>query len=120
MSGGLFDFKDRDFALEIFGWEAPGRGETYNLSAQHRKDGPFENDMFLNELTWDIFCLFHDYDWYKSGDTTDEDWNKSRQFFMDKWFKKGLAKERLVAIINEECEAFRKTLLETYAGENNA
>ena len=47
--------------------------------------GDFE-DKELDELVKDIAELFHDREWFLSGDTGEGDWNEARDAFKAKWF----------------------------------
>ena len=88
MSGGYWNYENDSVAREIFGWsvDAPSydlanRQESAKLVA---KENPLE-DFEISELAYDLFCLLHSYDWYKSGDTTDETYFKDVQYFKNKW-----------------------------------
>lgn len=68
MSGGHFDcdydyFKMHDWAKRI------------------QQDG---NPLFA-DLLRDVGNLLHSYDWWKSGDTSREDWLKDWKAFLNKW-----------------------------------
>ena len=47
--------------------------------------GDFE-DRELNELVTDLAQLFHDREWYLSGDTCEGSWKEAREKFKEKWF----------------------------------
>lgn len=72
MSGGRFNFFDNTCKNEIFGWS----DKPINV---------FE-DREISELVWDVFELIHDYDWYASGDTSEETYRKAIYAFKKKWF----------------------------------
>ena len=99
MSGGLFEYKDSSAQNEIF----------------HFADEPtnvFE-DIEISRLVWDVFELIHDFDWYKSGDTDESDWLKSKAEFKKKWFHRdetAFTKE----IIDEEIAKAKEALYKTF------
>lgn len=72
MSGGRFDYIDSRLKYEIFNWS-------------DRYSNVFE-DREISELVWDVLDLIHDYDWYASGDTDEEDYLKAKSKFKKKWF----------------------------------
>lgn len=43
-------------------------------------------DKELDELVKDLADLFHDREWFLSGDTGEGDWNEARDAFKAKWF----------------------------------
>jgi hypothetical protein len=50
----------------------------------------FMEDEQLNDMMKDIVQLLHDLEWYTSGDTSKNDYNKSVDDFKSKWFKQSL------------------------------
>jgi hypothetical protein len=68
-------------------------------------------DPELNDLVKDVAQLSHDLEWYKSGDTGEDDYKKSVAMFKKKWFKTS-RKERLDTLIDQRIEATRKELYE--------
>ena len=44
-------------------------------------------DKQLNELLVDFCNILHDLEWYKSGDTDEEDYENSVKSFKEKWLK---------------------------------
>lgn len=97
MSGGRFNYQDSMLKTEIFGWS----DKPINV---------FE-DREISALVFDVFDLIHDFDWYKSGDTSEEVWQKKKSIFKKKWF--GSRSARLKSIINESIEELRKELYDT-------
>lgn len=98
MSGGRFNYADNRAKDEIFGW----------------KDKPsnvFE-DREISDLVWDMFDLIHEYDWYASGDTSEEDYLKSKANFKKKWLDNKNVRVR--RIIDESVERLRQELYKTY------
>lgn len=43
-------------------------------------------DKELDDLVNDLAELFHDREWYLSGDTGEGNWNEARDNFKKKWF----------------------------------
>ena len=56
--------------------------------------GDFD-DKDLDELTSDLASLFHDREWYLSGDTGKGEWNEARDKFKEKWFAPHNREERV-------------------------
>lgn len=108
MSGGYFDYKDDYAKSEIFGYEYDYRDAKKNV---------FQDDE-ISELVWDVFGLIHDFDWYKSGDTDEQDYIKSKSDFKKKWFDSD-KKTRVKRIIDNRIELLKKQLYKTWdVGEN--
>lgn len=114
MSGGRFD----NAAREIFGWSVDvdyglgeGAYETYVKRA--RRLDPME-DKQLSELVYDVFCLLHSLDWYKSGDTGEDTYLADVAYFKNKWLKgrrKALEREEIDKQIEELREDLYRSLL---------
>ena len=85
MSGGHFDYTDSQAKSEIFGWT-------------DKPTNVFE-DREISELIFDVFDLIHDYDWYVSGDTDENDWLQAKRAFKAKWLH-SQPEERTKAIID--------------------
>ena len=102
MSGGHFDYKDSALKNEIFGW------------FEEKPTNVFE-DNEISELVWDVLDLIHDFDWYKSGDTSKEDYLEAKSEFKKKWFSnRGLCVRR---IVDDSIERCKKELYETFGFE---
>ena len=88
MSGGHFDYSNDRCCKEIFGWSfTPDYGDRgISQSEAARKLDPLE-DKVISELVWDVFCLLHSFDWYASGDTSEEQYRHDVQRFKKKWLK---------------------------------
>ena len=56
--------------------------------------GDFD-DAELDDLVKDLAELFHDREWYLSGDTGIGEWRESRDKFKEKWFTKHGREERI-------------------------
>lgn len=52
------------------------------------------NDKELDELVKDLAQLFHDREWYLSGDYGESKWHETRDNFKQKWFGEGTRQER--------------------------
>lgn len=62
--------------------------------------GDFD-DKELDELVKDLAGLFHDREWYLSGDTGKGDWRKSRDAFKEKWFTEHGRHERIEKYLDQ-------------------
>lgn len=99
MSGGHFDYTDSQAKSEIFGWT-------------DKPTNVFE-DREISELIFDVFDLIHDYDWYASGDTGENDWLKAKRAFKAKWLRSP-SEERTKAIIDAVIDDTRQELYKTF------
>lgn len=120
MSGGYWNYQNDHTANTIFDFMCPDYGEEgFEQSKKARRMNPLE-DKVISELAWDIFCLLHSYDWYKSCDNCEETYRKDVKFFKKKWFGgKGLTKPMIKKIVDEETEALREDLYKTFELEVN-
>lgn len=66
-------------------------------------------DKELDELVKDLSELFHDREWYLSGDTGVGDWNEARDAFKAKWFTQHGREERIERYLTELGEEVRKS-----------
>lgn len=66
-------------------------------------------DKELDELVTDLAELFHDREWYLSGDTGVGDWNEARDAFKAKWFTQHGREERIERYLAELAEEVRKS-----------
>jgi hypothetical protein len=104
MSGGHFEYANDRACHEVFNWDVNadyglGTNPYYDESVKMaRKLNPMEDSM-LSELVFDVFCLLHSADWYKSGDNCEETYRKDVDFFKAKWLGKPTSK-----IVDEEIE----------------
>ena len=99
MSGGRFDYKDLALKEEIFGY-----------------DDKFSNvfeDREISKLVWDVLELIHEFDWYSSGDTSEELYLKAKTAFKKKWLQSE-PRERTKTVIDEAIEEARSELYKTY------
>ena len=58
-------------------------------------------DKELDELVKDIAKLFHDREWFLSGDTCEGAWREAKYNFKKKWFTDCGRKDRIEAYLNE-------------------
>ena len=103
MSGGRFNYMDSTLKGEIFGYFYDDRA-TPPVNA-------FE-DWEISMLVWDVLDLIHDYDWYASGDTGEDDWLEAKAAFKKKWFgqtQKARVKEIVDIVLGDAKEELYKT-----------
>ena len=99
MSGGYWDYADSQLKNDIFGWDGK------------RKD-PFE-DKEISDLIRDVFALMHDFDWYKSGDYSEDTYLEAKKAFKEKWLNIS-EEDRVQRTINEACTSLKKDLEKTF------
>ena len=68
-----------------------GGSLDYFYSQLQEHIGDFK-DKELDELVEDLAKLFHDREWYLSGDYCEGTWNEARDNFKKKWFTDDLLK----------------------------
>lgn len=66
-------------------------------------------DKELNELVFDLSELFHDREWFLSGDVGEGDWNYVRDRFKKKWFTEIGRKDRIEKYLAEFTEEIRRS-----------
>ena len=66
-------------------------------------------DKELKDLVEDLAELFHDREWYLSGDTGIGDWNEARDEFKQKWFTTHGREERIEKYLAEFANEVRQT-----------
>lgn len=98
MSGGRFDYKDRELRDEIFGWR-----DTWCDRFEDRE---------ISELVWDILNLIHEFDWYNSGDTGEDEWLEAKHKFKMKWLPNNEARTKRV--IDDCIEDAKEELYKTF------
>ena len=69
--------------------------------------GDFD-DKELDDLVSDLADLFYVREWYLSCDKGEDDWNKARKAFKDKWFAPDKRPERIEKYIAEMSKEIRK------------
>ena len=71
-----------------------GGSLLYFFSVLQEHVGDF-GDKELDELVKDLADLFHDREWFLSGDTCEGDWNEARDAFKAKWFTDAGRQDRI-------------------------
>lgn len=84
-----------------------GGSLDYFYSTLEEHVGDFR-DKELDDLVKDLAQLFHDREWYLSGDTNEGKWREARDAFKRKWFREGARKER----IEKYLDAVKEELLD--------
>ena len=113
MSGGRFNYNDGTLFRDIFGW---GIDYDYDLRRPEndanrkeiRRQNVFE-DKEISELIYDVFCLIRSYDWYASGDTGEDDYQKDVKYFKKKWLAP-TSDERYKEIVDKSIEECKEEL----------
>ena len=99
MSGGYFDYRNDMVKSEIFGYN-----DTFTNVFEDRE---------ISELIWDVFDLIHDFDWYKSCDTSKVDYLNAKDAFKDKWLRQS-APSRTKRIVDNAIADLKVELYETF------
>ncbi len=99
MSGGKFDYKDLALREEIFGYS-----EKFSNVFEDRE---------ISKLVWDVLDLIHEFDWYTSGDTSEERYLEAKDKFKKKWLQSDPG-ERVKTVIDDVLEEARSELYKTY------
>ena len=86
-----------------------GGSLDYFFSSLESHVGDF-GDKELDELVKDLAQLFHDREWYLSGDTNRGYWVEARDNFKKTWFTEHGRQERIEAYL----DAFRNEVLESF------
>ena len=66
-------------------------------------------DKELDELVKDLAELFHDREWYLSGDYGIGDWNEARDAFKEKWFTQHGRQERIENYLSDLASEVRES-----------
>lgn len=114
MSGGHWNYKNDDVCYELFNWDV---SPTYGIESKEQKRyaktareiDPME-DIELSDLIYDVFCLIHSADWYKSGDNSEETYRNDVEAFKQKWFKNKRS-DRLKEYVDAAVEELRDKLM---------
>ena len=116
MSGGFWEYGNDRLAETIFGWDIlPDYGDDgFGQAPEAWKKNPLE-DKLMSELVWDVFCVLHSYDWYKSADTCEEDYREDVKRFKSKWLK-GITEDRINEMVARELETARAELEKALGG----
>lgn len=118
MSGGAFDYSQRNLAHELFGWDLTldyGK-DGFDQSSLAGKKNPMEHRI-LSELVWDVLVLIHSLDWYHSGDTDEETYEEDVEYFKNKWLNFDTNKQ--VEKYKEYLKEYYEELLGEIATTNN-
>lgn len=110
MSGGFWNYRNGDLASEIFGWHMNchyGK-EGFNQASIARRNNPL-GDREISELTWDLLCLLHSYDYYNSGDIGKDTYEKDLKYFKKKWFNR--TNEDKLSAYKKDLELYAKELI---------
>ena len=98
MSGGHFSYQDKSLKIDMFGYD-------------HEYKNPLE-DREISNLVYDVLTLLHVFDYYKSGDTGEENYLTEKDKFRNKWLRnKNYQKEVLEQIINDTLQDTKDELL---------
>lgn len=103
MSGGAFSYLDSQLKSELFGW-------SYDNDKWSGRN-IFE-DREISEIVFDVLSLIHEYDWYYSGDNSEERYLEAKEKFKNKWLKK--PRVRVQHVIDTAVEDLRQELYKTY------
>lgn len=114
MSGGRFNYCNDTLCRDIFGWTvSPDYGDDgFRQSNLARRLDPLD-DIIMSELVFDVFCILHSYDWYRSGDTGEDTYRDDVRRFKDKWLKH-IPDDRVREIIDDELNVVRGRLYNAF------
>ena len=108
MSGGYFCGHANRLAEDLFAFSYPHYGQKgFSGSALARQQNPLE-DKTISELTWDLLCVLHAFDYYKSGDIGEDAYREDVEHFKAKWCKE---------IVDAEVAALRTELYREFGLE---
>lgn len=123
MSGGEFDYAQEKLFYRLMPYEASinyglGDNKEYQESINAvRKSNPMKNRM-ISELVYDVLCLVHSLDWYVSGDTSQDTYEKDVEFFKKKWLK-NLDNSYIKELVETQCDNLKTELLKELADGND-
>ena len=69
----------------------------------------------MSELVWDVFCVLHSCDWYKSGDTGEDSYREDVERFKEKWLTV-IGEDRIKEMVARELETAREELGKAIGG----
>lgn len=88
MSGGHWDYQNDSLANATYQHCYPDYDladeQVKELSIIARKENPL-GDKDLSMLLYDLLCVLHSCDWYRSGNIDKEQYKKDIQHFKEKW-----------------------------------
>ena len=90
MSGGHFNYAQDALAWELFDCAPDLDYDLENLRKERRlarERNPLD-DKDVSEMVYDVLCLIKSYDWYISGDTSEETYRKDVEWFKAKYLRK--------------------------------
>ena len=118
MSGGYFCGHTDRLAEDLFAFQYPHYGQNgFSESTLARQQNPLE-DKTISELTWDLLCVLHAFDYYKSGDIGEDAYREDVDYFKAKWCKP-YSKKRTKEIVDAEVAALRAELYHDFGLEDN-
>ena len=116
MSGGYFCGHANRLAEDLFAFNYPHYGQKgFSGAALARQQNPLE-DKTISELTWDLLCVLHAFDYYKSGDIGEDAYREDVERFKAKWCKP-YSKKRAKEIVDAEVAALRTELYRDFGLE---
>lgn len=95
-----------------YGLASERHDENYKLVVRENPLG----DPEISALVYDVFCLFHSYDWAESGDTSRDAYQRDVAIFKDRWFKKA-RKDRIKEMIDISTEKLKEELYQAFGFE---
>ena len=90
MSGGSFGYVGDYIGNNVFGYLLSVHYDNIDNPAHcrlARNMNPMD-DRDVSELLYDMACLLHSCEWYKSGDICEETYREHIAKFKKKWFKR--------------------------------
>ena len=116
MSGGYFCGHANRLAEDLFAFNYPHYGQKgFSGAALARQQNSLE-DKTISELTWDLLCALHAFDYYKSGDIGEDAYRDDVERFKAKWCKP-YSKKRTKEIVDAEVAALRAELYREFGLE---
>lgn len=117
MSGGSFGYVGDYIGNHVF---------NYTVNIHYRNlDSDIEcrivrilnpmDDREVSELLYDMACLLHSAEWYKSGDNCEETYKEHLKQFKKKWFKR-TGEDRMQAY-KDDLKAYYETLMDEMDGD---
>lgn len=85
MSGGYFEYRDTALCDWVFEYDLSSKyGKHKDESLKARLMNPLK-DKDVSELTYDILCLLHSFDYWQSGDMQEKQYRSDVIDFKRKW-----------------------------------
>lgn len=111
MSGGYFNYRNGALCEVLF-YQSAHYGLSKSKSQKARQENPLQ-DRDISELVFDVLCLLHSFDYWKSGDICEETYRNDVKLFKEKWFK-----ERNDSELKKELRQDLKSYMEKLLKEN--